>query len=86
MKIPKVFYFIMKYITPTFLIVLLGAWIYNSAWDILIYEKSAGGGPVNPENTGYISAARGFILGFILLFAYLIYLAWKRHSKKEVKS
>ncbi|MCK6601926.1 MAG: sodium:calcium symporter [Bacteroidetes bacterium] len=86
MKIPKVFYFIMKYITPTFLIVLLGAWIYNSAWDILIYEKSAGGGSVNPENIGVVTAARVFIVGFILLFAYLIYLAWKQHAKKEVKS
>ena len=76
-KIPKIFYYIMKYITPVFLIVLLGAWVYQSAWDQLMMKS------VSEENLPYVLGARIFMIGLITLFAFMVAKSWK--NKKGVQ-
>lgn len=75
-KIPKIFFYIMKYVTPVLLLVVMTWWLINDAIPILMLNNVAG------ENLPYIWAARAFMLlvfgGFLLLIKY----AWK---KKEVE-
>ncbi len=65
-KIPKIFYYILTYISPAFLFVILGWWVFTELPSKLI-----------PENiNGWI--ARGFILVTILIGIYLIKIAWEK--------
>ncbi len=67
-KIPKIFYYILTYIAPAFLVVILGWWIFTDLPSKLI-----------PQNiNGWI--ARGFILLTILIGVYLIKTAWEKRN------
>ncbi len=67
-KVPKIFYYILTYISPVFLIIILGWWIFTELPSKLI-----------PENiNGWI--ARGFILVTALIGIYLIKTAWERKN------
>ena len=64
-KVPKVFYYILSYISPAFLTVILLWWLFTELPSKLI-----------PQNiNGWI--ARGFILITVLLGIYLVKKAWE---------
>lgn len=74
-KIPKIFFYIMKYVTPVVLFVIMIWWAKNDAINILMLKN------VPAENVPYIWGAR--ILMIVLLggLIFLIKVAWKkRHS------
>ncbi|MCJ7485438.1 MAG: sodium-dependent transporter [Candidatus Aminicenantes bacterium] len=78
LKIPKVFKFIMTYITPVYLLVLLGVWTYQDAVkEFLMTGK-------DPANRPYLWGARVMIVGLLLVMLLLIRKAWNK--KKEVKA
>jgi SNF family Na+-dependent transporter len=81
-KVPHVFKFIIKYVTPLYLLIIMGVWFYQDAWDILMLNKTPNGGPVNPENVPYIWGARGLMVGLFLFLCLLVHLAWKRKKRK----
>ncbi len=68
-KIPKVFYYIMKYVTPTFLVVIIVAWSYNQLPDIL--SKSDSG----------IWIARLFLVTLLIVHIVAVRVAWTRRRK-----
>ncbi len=77
MKIPEIYKFIIKYVTPLFLLTILGAWFYQD-WIKIIWMEN-----VVPQNKVYILATRfGLLLVFIIL-AIMVKLAWKRRYKDE---
>ncbi|NPA53277.1 MAG: sodium:calcium symporter [Aquificae bacterium] len=67
-KIPKVFYYILTYIAPAFLVIILGWWIFTELPSKLIPEH------IN----GWI--ARGFILLTALIGIYLVKIAWEKRN------
>ena len=71
-KIPKVFYYIMKYVTPVFLIILLGAWFYNTAIDVLMLKG------VSDENLPVVIGARVFMVGLIVMFILMVANSWNK--------
>ncbi len=71
-QIPRVFYYIMKYITPTALLIIMLWWLINDAIPILLLKNA------NPKNIPYIWGARVFMLAVLLGLFYLIHLSWKR--------
>ena len=74
MRIPKFYKFIIKYITPLFLIVILATWFWQE-WVPIILMKN-----VESSNFSYILFTRiGLVLVFLVL-ALLVKLAW-RHKK-----
>ncbi|EKD27740.1 MAG: sodium:neurotransmitter symporter [uncultured bacterium] len=81
MKIPKIYKFIIKYITPSFLIIILSTWFYQQ-WIPVILMKN-----VSDADKPYVLATRiGLILIFIIL-AILVKIAWRRKLKnKEVQN
>lgn len=76
-KIPSVFRFIIKYVSPLFLFILLGVWTYQMFIPTIMMKG------VPDENKPYIWGARIFILFIIGIMMYLIKITTGR--KEEVK-
>ena len=74
--IPKIFYYIMKFITPVVLFIIMIWWFVNDAIPILLLKN------VNPENVSYIWGARVLMIVLMLSLFFLIKLAWDKNKKK----
>lgn len=72
MRIPAVYKFIIKYITPLFLFFILGMWFWQE-WLPVILMKN-----VSPENQGYILGTRLGLVAVLVALILLVKLAWKR--------
>lgn len=70
-KIPRIFFYIMKYVTPVVLITIMGWWMVNDAIPILMLTNVA------PENIPYIWGARGLMLLICFGLFYIVRYAWK---------
>jgi len=72
MRVPKIYKFIIKYITPLFLFSILGMWFWQE-WLPIIFMKN-----VSKANRPFILGTRlGLLLVFIIL-AILVKIAWRR--------
>lgn len=78
-RIPTAFKWIMGFVTPAYLLCILGWWGATDALPILMMEVAAGGGDVRPEAVPYIVASRALLVAMTLGFLWLIRLAWKRN-------
>ncbi|MDP2690096.1 MAG: sodium-dependent transporter [Deltaproteobacteria bacterium] len=65
-RIPKVFFYLMKYVTPTFLMVILAAWSYEQLPAVL------------SKGDGAVWGTRLFLFGLLLLNVIAVRAAWKR--------
>ncbi|MHB0962726.1 MAG: SLC5/6 family protein [Gemmatimonadaceae bacterium] len=84
-RIPLIFKFVMTYVTPLYLLFILGWWGWVDAIPILLNEKSAGGGVLDPANTPYITFARAVIVLFAIVAVVLIKMAWARNKYDDRK-
>lgn len=74
-KIPKIFFYVMKYITPVVLFIVMVWWAKNDAINILLLKNVA------PENVPYIWGARILMIVLLGALIFLIKVAWKKkHS------
>lgn len=71
-KIPFVFYYIMKYIAPILLLIILVSWSIQQ-----LPAKLA-------ENNINVWVARGFIIGLIIISIIFVKYAWSKRSKENV--
>ena len=76
-QIPKIFYYVIKYVTPAYLIFILVFWTINDAIPTLLLENA------KPENVPYIWLARGFMTAILASLLFLIWYAWKRNKGKS---
>ncbi len=75
MKIPRVFFFTMKYVTPAYLSVLLAFWFAQDGIKTLFMAG------VDPHDYAYIWFARFLMTALLLGLIFLVHLAWqKKHS------
>jgi SNF family Na+-dependent transporter len=77
MKVPIVYRYIIQYVTPIMLLVILGTWVFDTLPPVLRYEG------VNPDYIPYVRAAR---LTMIALFAVLcgaVGYAWRNRSQES---
>jgi neurotransmitter:Na+ symporter, NSS family len=72
-RIPRIFKFIMTYVTPIYLLAIMVTWGIQDALPILRMDGVA------EENRPYILISRLIMLGFIVAFLILIRMAWKRN-------
>ena len=72
-RIPRIFKFIMTYVTPIYLLAIMVTWAMEDALPILQMEG------VSEENRPYILISRLIMLAFIVGFLILIRMAWKRN-------
>ena len=85
-RIPGVFKFIMTYVTPLYLMVILGWWGVTEALPILFNQRSAGStDPITAADLPYVNLSRAIILLFAVGFLVLVRLAWKRNGYDDRK-
>lgn len=75
-KIPRIFYYVIKYVTPAYLIFILTFWTMDSAIPTLLLKG------VNPVDIAYRWGARIFMSVIFLAFMGMIWIAWKRNNGK----
>lgn len=60
-RIPRIFYYMIKYVTPVSLAILLVVWTYQAGFDLLLLRNA------NPEDIPYLLLTRGIIVLLILV-------------------
>ncbi|HXZ25389.1 MAG TPA: hypothetical protein VEI24_04130, partial [Nitrospiria bacterium] len=71
-RLPRLFLFILKYVTPLYLGALFIAWAWQQGPAVLSMEGAA------PEDVPWRWAARLLMLGLFGLFCLLTAVAWRR--------
>ncbi len=77
MAIPKVYKFIIKYITPLFLFIILGMWFVQE-WLPIIMMKNVSG-----PNKPFIFGTRMGLLLILVILSILVKIAWRFRSLRQ---
>ncbi|CUU01903.1 Na+-dependent transporter, SNF family [Candidatus Thermokryptus mobilis] len=77
-KVPKIFYYIIKYITPLYLLFIMVNWLIQDAIPTLLMKG------VNPEDVPYRWGARVLMLLIFLAIVLMVRAAWKNHEKTKI--
>lgn len=77
MSIPKVYKFIIKYVTPLFLFIILGMW-FTQEWLPKIMMKNVSG-----IDKPFILGTRIGLLALFIILAVLVKIAWRNRSLKQ---
>ena len=77
MRVPAIYKFIIKYVTPLFLFVILGMWFVQE-WLPIIFMKN-----VSLGNRPFILGTRIGLFLIFLILAVLVKFAWGRKTAKE---
>jgi SNF family Na+-dependent transporter len=77
LRVPRIFRFVIKFVTPTILLVILGYYLATEWWDVITMKG------VDSANVPYILGMRFVLLGVLVLLAVLIWIAWRRRGNKE---
>jgi NSS family neurotransmitter:Na+ symporter len=72
--IPRIYRFIIKYITPAFLLLILGFWFYQQGIPFIMLKD------VSKGNVPYIFATRLMLLVFFAVLAFMVWKAWRRRA------
>ena len=73
-KIPGFYKYVIKYVTPAYLLVLLGFWIDQQGMNVVKMTH------VPPENRPYVWGARAMILALWGVVIALVWWIWKRRG------
>lgn len=75
-KVPKIFYYIIKYITPLYIAFILIYWTVIDAIPILFMKNQI------QENIPYLWGARIMMILVFLIFVFMVYKAWALNKDK----
>lgn len=75
-RIPKIYKYIIKYITPAYLVIMLVVWTYQDFWKKIVMQG------VSAADRPYIIGTRIFIFGLLILLMVCIRILWKKKNKK----
>ena len=79
LKVPKIFKFILKYVTPVYMLVVLGAWTYQEAIAKFLMKGE------EKSRQPYLWGARAMFIGLILLTVLMVWLAWRKRNRQSQK-
>ena len=79
MKIPRVYKFIIKYVTPLFLFAILGFWFYQDGIPTIFMKHVA------PADKPFVFGTRVFLISIFIGLAFMVRKAWAR-KRERVKS
>jgi SNF family Na+-dependent transporter len=83
-KILPIFKFIMTYVTPLYLFIILTWWAKDEAIPILLNQRSAGSAsPVSATDMPYITISRAILVLFVVVFLFIIRAAWKKNNYND---
>lgn len=75
--IPRIYRFIIKFVTPAFLLFILGFWLWQD-WTGIILMKN-----VPKENVPFVLATRIGLLVFFGVLSFLVWHIWRKKGRKE---
>ena len=76
MNIPRIYKFIIKYITPLFLFLILGFWLYQEGMPTILMNN------VSDADKPFVLATRFFLLSIFVVLAIMVKIAWRRKRSK----
>ncbi|MCX6571299.1 MAG: sodium-dependent transporter [Candidatus Aminicenantes bacterium] len=80
LKVPRIFKFIITYVTPVYLLIMLGVWTYQDAVkEFLMTGK-------DPAHRPYLWGARVMIVALVLVMLLLIRKAWNKKKGHEAEA
>ncbi|MBN1526993.1 MAG: sodium-dependent transporter [Candidatus Omnitrophica bacterium] len=79
MQVPKVYKFIIKYITPAFLVVILGSWIYQEGIPTFFMKG------VPEADKPFVLATRFFLVSIFAVLALMVKIAWRRKRRSTIR-
>jgi len=74
--LPRIYRFIIKYITPAFLLFILGFWFIQEGIPVIRLKN------VPPQNVPYVYATRIALLGLLALLSFLVWIAWRQKNSR----
>jgi SNF family Na+-dependent transporter len=77
-RLPWIFRFVIKYITPTFLLVIIGTWLYQQIIPTILMEG------VPPENRLWVIITRLLLLLVLVVLIVMINLAWRGRPLPDI--
>lgn len=77
MRVPKIYRFIMKYVTPLFLIIILVSWFIKDGIPIILMRG------VSQVDKPFVLGTRIFLIVLFTLLAILVKIAWKKRRLKK---
>ncbi|HEU4401058.1 MAG TPA: sodium-dependent transporter [Candidatus Polarisedimenticolia bacterium] len=77
-RLPRLFYYIIKYVTPLYLMILFGFWTWQDAWPTLLMK-----GVAAADRPGVLWA-RALMIFFMAVFLLMIGHAWRRRRARGV--
>jgi len=80
MNVPKVYKFIIKYITPLFLIVVLGSWIYQEGIPTFFMKG------VPAADRPFVLGTRIFLVSIFAVLALMVKIVWRNKKRGRAKA
>lgn len=77
-RLPRLFRFVIKYVTPAFLLMILAVWTYQQAIPTLFMKDVA------PVNRIWVMGTRLFIVAVLMILVVMVYRAWRGRSLPEI--
>ncbi|MFC1590710.1 sodium-dependent transporter [Candidatus Omnitrophota bacterium] len=77
LKVPRIYKFIIKFVTPTFLIVILGSWLYQEGISTMMMKG------VSAQDMPYVLGTRLLLVVMFGALAVMVRFAWKRRYKNK---
>lgn len=77
LKVPRIFKYVIKYISPVYMLVMLLMWTYQEAVDKFLMK-----GEATPRHP-YLWGARGLVMVLVLLSLWMVRVAWKKKKGKK---
>ena len=78
-KIPGVYRFIIKYITPLMLLTILVIWLWQKWADVVMMKN------IPPENVPFVIITRAGLLGLFAFLLIMVWIVWRRRGKEEIQ-
>jgi SNF family Na+-dependent transporter len=83
LKVPRIFKFIIKYITPVYILTILGIWTYQEAIAKFFMKATADEPAIAAVDQPYRWATRVLFLVVILISLWMVRIAWKAKKERE---
>ncbi len=78
-RVPDFYKHIIKYVTPIYLLAMLGVWGYQQFLPVILMENVA------PADRPYIWGARGLIIMLWVAVGILVHVSWRRRGRREAR-
>jgi len=76
-RLPRIYRFIIRYVTPVFLLCILVFWGFQEAKNVFLMKT------VPPENVPYVVGTRVVLLLMLAALVWLVSRAWKRRESRK---